>query len=74
MLTGPASTLAAGNPSFPEFVRSYARSMSNETLAAYSNLCRGGGGDDEAAMSRDMGLIMDEMKRASPKNILRGIR
>lgn len=74
ILAGYAPAHAAGNPSFREFLRSQVRSMSDEALAAYSNLSSGGDDDDEAAMSRDMDLIMDEMMGASPKKIMRGIR
>ena len=57
-LPGPAE-----NPSYIEFLRTQARSMSDDDLKAFVNLSSGADDDDEAAMGRDMDAAYSQMMR-----------
>lgn len=60
-MDGPLPAHAAGNPSFRGFLRTRARTLSDEALAAHCNLAGGADDGDDAAMSRDMDLIMSDL-------------
>ena len=58
-MNGPLPAHAVGNPSFREFLRTRARTLPDEALAARCNLASGDG--DNAAMSRDAELVMGNL-------------
>lgn len=58
-MNGPLPAHAVGNPSFREFLRTRARTLPDEALAARCNLASGDG--DNAAMSRDAELVMGDL-------------
>lgn len=68
-MDGPLPAHAAGNPSFRDFLRARARSMSDEALVAHCNLSSGADDDDDEAMSRDMELAMGDMMNAMAKTL-----
>ena len=67
-MDGPLPAQAADNPSFRDFLRARAHSMSDEALVAHCNLSSGADDDDDdEAMSRDMELAMGDMMNAMAK-------
>ena len=66
-LPGPAE-----NPSYIAFLRTRARSMSDEDLRAYVDLTSGADDDNEDAMNRDMAAVMSQMEQMAESVSKRG--